>query len=108
VYFVEAYLSIPSWTGDIPVLIRKIEPWIIRFRYICRWLLSALVACELTEDNSIASEAGVWGCASLSFLVLGVATIDRDWPDRCSELRREEAKRDEHGWDSRVIRDIVM
>jgi hypothetical protein len=34
--------------------------------------------------------------------------MDRDWLDRCSELRREEAKRDEHGWDSRVARDIVM
>ena len=47
-------------------------------------------------------------CASLSFLVLGVETMYRDWPDRCRELRREEAKRDEHGWDSRVVRDMVM
>jgi hypothetical protein len=34
--------------------------------------------------------------------------MDRDWLDRCEELRREEAKRDEHGRDSRVARDMVV
>jgi hypothetical protein len=34
--------------------------------------------------------------------------MDRDWLDRCKELRREEAKRDEHGLDSNVVKDIVM
>jgi hypothetical protein len=34
--------------------------------------------------------------------------MDRDWLDRCSELRREEAKREEHGWESKVVRDMVV
>jgi hypothetical protein len=63
---------------------------------------------KLTEASSIASEAGVWGCASLSFLLLGVDAIDRDWLDRCSELSREEAKREEHGWESKVVKDMVV
>jgi hypothetical protein len=63
---------------------------------------------KLTEDSSIASEAGVCGCASLSFLLLDVDTIDRDCADLCRELRIEEAKRDEHGWDSKVVRDMVV
>jgi hypothetical protein len=108
VYSVKAYLSISSWIRDIPIFIRKVEPRIIRFGYIRRWLSLALSGARLTEDSSIASEAGVCGCASLSFLLHGVDTMDLDWPDRCSELRREEAKREEHGWDSRVARSMVV
>jgi hypothetical protein len=63
---------------------------------------------KLTEDSSIASEAGVCGCAFLSFLLLGVETMDRDCLDRCREVSREEAKRDEHGCDSRVAKDMVV